>query len=82
MVYGDSTISMNLKNLCYFFSEVYFSWNHFSLNSKLIKFYNPDIFIEIRTERLLSIPTNILNDMNNFDCAFYEKKFWNVIMKL
>ncbi len=57
LIFGDSTTS-DQRLFNYFtsvFKETLFYWNHFYINNELIEEYNPDILLDIRTERFLNL---------------------------
>ena len=72
LIFGDSTTSDQLL-FDYFtsiFKETLFYWSHFYINNDLIKEYNPDIILDIRTERFLQLYSSklqlkICNPMKN-----------------
>ena len=53
LIFRDSATE-NLKYyLSLYFREIFLYWDHLNLNKKLIKWYQPDIIIEIRIEKFL-----------------------------
>jgi hypothetical protein len=56
LIYGDSTTSNKIHELIsFYFEKTFFYWNHFFVNADLIDAINPDIIIDIRTERFLDV---------------------------
>ena len=54
------------------------NWNHLHINNKLIKEIQPDIIIDIRTERFLLIPNSIYNTIKKFD-SYDDCEFNNIL---
>ena len=64
LIFHDSSIHSIKNFLIPYFKESFFYWDHLNLNKDLIKWYNPDMIIEIRIERFLenySYPDWIVN---------------------
>lgn len=53
LVFGDSFFEFVESYFCLYFGEMFFYWDHGSLNKELIKWYKPDMIIELRAERFL-----------------------------
>lgn len=53
LVFGDSTTFLLKDVLSTYFREILLYWDHWFFYKELIEWYEPDIIIEIRTERLL-----------------------------
>lgn len=53
LIFHDSTIESLKPYLSFYFREMFLFWDHGSLNEQLIKYYNPDIVLEIRVERFI-----------------------------
>ena len=49
----SSTYNKIFEFLSFYFENSIFYWNHFEINEKIIKEINPDIMIDIRTERFI-----------------------------
>jgi hypothetical protein len=74
LVYGDSTTSNKIiELLSFYFENTFFYWNHYFLYDDLVKYMNPDILIDIRTERFLSIDNHIYNTFKTYDSPFDKK---------
>ena len=53
LIFRDSSLS-NMKNyLSSYFREMFLYWDHMDLNKDLIKYYKPDMILEIRIERFM-----------------------------
>jgi len=73
LIYGDSTTSNKIfEFIAFYFKESFFLWNHLYNYKSLIDDYNPDIFIDIRTERYMNIPENILNFTTKFNDPYEQ----------
>lgn len=53
LIFGDSFFEFVKSYFYLYFKETFFFWDHANLNKELIKWYNPDIVIELRAERFL-----------------------------
>lgn len=53
LIFHDSSIESLKYFLIPYFNEIFFYWDHLTLNKDVIKWYNPDIIIEVRIERFL-----------------------------
>ncbi len=53
LIFRDSSANLLKWFFSFYFEEILFYWDHGNLNPKVIKWFNPDIIIELRTERLL-----------------------------
>ena len=71
LIYGDSSTTNKLfELLSFYFENTFFYWNHYFINNKLIKFLNPDIIIDIRTERFLIMNNIIYNNIQKYDSNY------------
>ena len=55
LIFRDSAFSVFKWYFSFYFKEMCLFWDHGYLNEEIIKFYDPDIIIEARTERLIDI---------------------------
>jgi hypothetical protein len=79
LLYGDSTASnLIFELLSFYFEETFFYWNHYFINNDLIKMLNPDIIIDIRTERFLIIDEHIYNTISKYDSTSRKYNYENV----
>lgn len=53
LIFRDSSANLLKWFFSFYFKETFFYWDHGNINPKVIKWYKPDIIIELRTERLL-----------------------------
>lgn len=53
LIFRDSSANLLKWFFSFYFKEVFFYWDHGNINPNVIKWYKPDIIIELRTERLL-----------------------------
>ena len=53
LIFHDSSIEYIKWYLAFYFREMFLFWDHGSLNKDLIKWYNPDLILEIRIERFI-----------------------------
>jgi len=53
LIFRDSAFSVFKWYFSFYFNKMCLYWDHGSLDERIIKFYNPDIIIEVRTERLI-----------------------------
>lgn len=53
LFFRDSSFISFLDFFSFYFREIFAYWDHGSLNDELIKYFNPDIIIELRTERFI-----------------------------
>ena len=53
LIFRDSSANLLKWFFTYYFKEAFFYWDHGNINPEVIRWYNPDIVIELRTERLL-----------------------------
>lgn len=53
LIFRDSSFSVFKWYFSFYFNKMCLYWDHGSLDERIIKFYNPDIIIEVRTERLI-----------------------------
>lgn len=53
LIFGDSFMVFLFDYMALYFKETFFYWDHLTLNEELIKYYEPDIIMEIRSERFL-----------------------------
>ena len=53
LILRDSSLNYLKGMLSMYFKEILLYWDHWFFNEELIKWYNPDIILEIRTERFL-----------------------------
>lgn len=53
LVFGDSTFKLFQPYLPFYFKELFFYWDHGSFNANLIRWYQPDLIIEVRMERFI-----------------------------
>lgn len=70
LIYGDSTTSNKIYDLIsFYFEKTFFYWNHFFVNTDLIDAINPDVIIDIRTERLLD-NSKFINNMLKYNSNY------------
>lgn len=50
LIFHDSTIESIQNYLPFYFREMFLYWDHGSMNEELIKWFNPDMILEIRVE--------------------------------
>ena len=81
LLFGDSSFKLFQPYLPFYFNEFFFYWDHGSFNANLIRWYQPDLIIELRTERFidkLPSPTWIKNkQVINLSKERYMKKLIN-----
>jgi hypothetical protein len=66
LIFGDSTTSIRIFDfLTFYFEDIFFYWNHLQINNELIEEYNPDILLDIRTERFLVLGDYFVNKIIN-----------------
>lgn len=53
LFFRDSSFISFIDYFSFYFREMFVYWDHGSLNEELINYYNPDIIIELRTERFI-----------------------------
>ena len=53
LIFRDSSFEQLMDYFTFYFDEMFAYWDHLSLNNDLIRWYNPDIIIEIRIERFI-----------------------------
>lgn len=53
LFFRDSSFQSFIDFFSFYFREIFAYWDHGSLNDDLIKYFNPDIIIELRTERFI-----------------------------
>lgn len=89
LIYGDSTTFNKLHELIsFYFQKTFFYWNHFFVNTDLIDAINPDILIDIRTERFLDISKcidNILKYDSNYNMNVKQltyNEIYNILVNL
>ena len=89
LIYGDSTTFNKIHELIsFYFEKTFFYWNHFFVNPDLINTINPDIIIDIRTERFLDISKfidNILKYDSNYNMNVKQltyNEIYNVLVNL
>ena len=64
LIFHDSSIEYLKWYMTFYFREMFLFWDHGSLNKELIKWYNPDLILEIRIERFIENihnPTWVIN---------------------
>lgn len=64
LIFHDSTIEYLKWDFSFYFREMFLFWDHGHLNKDLIKWYNPDLILEIRIERFfenLQHPSWVVN---------------------
>lgn len=72
LVFRDSNTNLLKWFFSFYFREIFFYWDHGYVNEDVIKWFNPDMIIELRTERLLeNIPTPLW--VQNKQNIFHEK---------
>ena len=58
LIFRDSSTNLLKWFFPFYFKESFFYWDHGHINDNVIRWYKPDVIIELRTERLLdNIPT-------------------------
>lgn len=58
LIFRDSSTNLLKWFFPFYFKESFFYWDHGNLNEDVIRWFNPDVVIELRTERLLdNVPT-------------------------
>ncbi len=65
LIFRDSSANLLKWFFSFYFKEVFFYWDHGNINPEVIKWYKPDMIIELRTERLLDnipIPDWVKNE--------------------
>jgi hypothetical protein len=63
-IFGDSTTDNKVLELfAATFKEVIFYWNHLRIVNEVVDYFQPDLLIDIRTERFLNIPPSFLLQM-------------------
>ena len=89
LIYGDSTTFNKIHELIsFYFEKTFFYWNHFFVNSDLINTINPDIILDIRTERFLDISKctdNILKYDSNYNMNVKQltyNEIYNILVNL
>lgn len=78
VILHDSTTLVLMDALTAYYKEVFFYWDHWFFNDKLIEWFKPDDVLEIRTERFLDNPQyQIVNDeyIVKFPISAQMKKF-------
>jgi len=71
LIYGDSTTFNKIFELIsFYFENTFFCWNHLFINNELISMLNPNIIIEIKTERFLYISDNSYKQYSNYDSNY------------
>ena len=53
LIYGDSTFEFFMPYFEFYFRNMFYYWDHSSLNDKLIHYVNPNMIIELRIERFI-----------------------------
>ena len=53
IIFRDSSLEYLKYYLGFYFNEMFLYWDHLDLNKELIEWFNPDMVLEIRTERFL-----------------------------
>ena len=53
VILGDSSFDMHKYYLLLYFRELFFYWDHGSIDLDLIKWFKPDMIIELRVERFV-----------------------------
>ena len=53
LIFRDSTFDFFKWYFLFYFKEIFFYWDHGTVDSKLINLVNPDVIIEARVERFL-----------------------------
>ena len=64
LIFHDSSIEYLKWYMTFYFREMFLFWDHGSLNKELIKWYDPDLILEIRIERFIEkidVPSWIAN---------------------
>jgi hypothetical protein len=56
LVFGDSSSLFYKDTLSLYFKEIIIYRDHWFFNKELIKWFEPDVIMEIRTERFLDLP--------------------------
>lgn len=56
LIFRDSGATRVYPSLTMYFNETLLYWDHWNFNKDLIEWYNPDIILEIRTERFIDLP--------------------------
>lgn len=89
LIYGDSTTSNKIHELIsFYFEKTFFYWNHFFVNTDLIDAINPDVIIDIRTERLLDdfkFINNMLKYNSNYNMSVKQLTYheiYNILVNL
>jgi len=89
LIYGDSTTFNKIHELIsFYFEKTFFYWNHFFVNADLIEAINPDVIIDIRTERFLDISNlsnNILKYNSNYNMSVKQLTYdeiYNILVHL
>lgn len=66
VILHDSSTLLLMDALIAYYKEVFFYWDHWFFNDELIKWFNPDDVLEIRTERFLDNPQYPIVDERYF----------------
>ena len=69
LIFHDSTIISIYNYLTLYFKEIFLYWDHGTINKELIKWYEPNLILEIRVERFLEkliVPDWVKNRENIF----------------
>ena len=53
LIFRDSSTKFLKFYLSLYFREIFLYWDHFEINKELIKWFKPDVILEIRTERFI-----------------------------
>jgi hypothetical protein len=74
LIYGDSSTNNKIfEMISFYFENTFFCWNHLFINNDLINWLNPDIIIDIRTERFLQIHDQLYDIISNYDSNYNIK---------
>lgn len=80
LIIRDSSTDKLINTFIAYYREVFFYWDHWYFNKRLVEYLNPDDVIEIRTERFLNNPhyptlengmfvkQKVLYNINEFYC--------------
>ena len=69
LIFRDSSTNLLKWFFPFYFRESFFYWDHGNLNEDVIRWFNPDVIIELRTERLLDnipVPSWVENKKDIF----------------
>lgn len=70
LIFMDSSLIFLKDSLSTYFKEMILYWDHWNFNKELIKWYKPDVILEIKTERFLENSISFLNRMSVYAKSF------------